>query len=205
MIVFEPLPPEQWEHLPYWTTVDQVAQISPSELVGFCRPYLDKLNYLVKQLPKSTLLNGRRVFDTAQTPTRISSPRTVTFSPRVDVQPIEKNKRHHLVENNSGDQQTKVSQPKRSESASPLSHVIDNSGKSKPQTQSQGESLSQQPKENVHKSPEELELLREELLDLVPPDFDIMFTDPNKIYTASASNDCDSDSVSYFSSDSDDD
>lgn len=199
VIVFEQFELEQLDQIPYWTKVNHVAQISPSEFAAYNRNQLIS-HELVKSLPKSKLVKGRRIFDTAQTPTRQNSPRTVSFSPRVDIQPIEKNKRRNLTEQNT-ERQAKKPPPKRSP-ASPLSQVIHNIDEARLDQQN-GQSSG--PRGEALKLAEELEILNEDLLDLVPPDFDIIDSNPLKLYVAPATNDCDSDSVSYLTSDEDED
>ena len=185
MVVFDTIPADQLKQYPYWTEVDDIAQISPSELIDFTRSHLDLFDS-IKPLPKSSLINGRRIFETSSTPTRINSPRTVTFSPRVDIQPIETNKWRQLAEKNARllDQRDKTRQPQMKSVLNDIA-ISDNI---------RDESLSQSREDGDESD------LFDDLLDLVPPDFDIIDHDLQKLYVASATNDCDSDSVSGVSS-----
>jgi hypothetical protein len=187
VVILESLPAEQYEQVPFWTEIDDVAKIDPSEFVCFEHSNLDHAGSVWS---KSTLINGRRIFERIPQ-FRPNSPRTVTFSPRIEVQPIGKNKRCYLDENNRYYTRTPTSN--FSQPLDPL-RVINNSDKSSP--------LPQDPKAADENS-KSLELLNEDLNDLVPPDFEIFHSEVDQIF-ANSINLADSDSVSYVSNSDDD-
>jgi hypothetical protein len=191
-IVFESLPPDQFETVPNWTKIDQISQIDPAEFDEYVRS-----NYIDQDQPRSFLVDGRRIFGASRGAPYAGSPRTVTFSPRVDIQPIQHFARRYLAEKNSGNRSNALF-ARKPDTSTPLSQMIDDN---------QEEDL---PKPKKRKNSQMIfeteELLYHDLFDLIPVDYDIMDNDLHKLYTAaSTGNDCDSDSISYISSCSDDD
>lgn len=186
VVVLESLPADSIDQVPYWTKVDRVAQISQTDYSQYRQNCLDHLGK--KRLSaKGTLVNGRRIFDTSRL--HVGSARTVSFSPRVDIQPIE---RCRYADDNEHPRREGTVGPLAS---SPLSQVTDN-------TENTYHSCHRESRCDWR---ENQELMFQEFFDLVPPDFEIIDADMSKIYVASATNDCDSDSVSYISSESDND
>lgn len=179
---------EQLAHIPYWTDVDHIASISQSEFKRYRHP----LGYHneSKPLARSTLQNGRRTFEIPKTPRHLNSPRSVTFSPKVGVRPIEK--RRGSAESDDGNQSSTA------DVAHTLSSKHGAESNDRLVQDKSDRSIRLPDRRGAARNLQSFDILYEDLADLVPPEFDVISSDIQQIFIPSR--DCDSDSVSHFSS-----